>query len=477
MQITTEGRITWTLSAVRVGHQYRVRLHVRESTTVDQYSAVQEFDLMVLVDPANRPPVIVSEPTYVHRLPADPLPSDGDVTPVDGLHFAVAPNQTITRQVSVTLPPGSPEIDVDVFFLVDTTGSMGSLIDSVKTGFANIANELISDLPNADLHFAAAEFKDFEDGGSFSNGLEIDQSLTSNLSAVQGAINGWSASGGGDTPEQNLAAMEKLANNWSLYGGRQGAQQIVIYAADILGWEDGAKGYPYPSLDVVIGSLVAADVAVYALSNYGVGERLDADGYLDWYLQIPEDGRKQGSAIAAGTGGEIFYNVNFGDVASVSDTITGSITSAVNDITVDVIASDLSVQFTNTTGVVGVIHPGDTATFDVTFTGDGQAHSFDLQFVRAGTGVQLGKLPVTVNADWSYDVDAIDPGEDDVTYQPIGDSHGASIAPGSGVIAWQPIESNRSYAFTVQARNSRGGTPLRRGRSSSTTRAMGMRAP
>jgi hypothetical protein len=54
------------------------------------------------------------------------------------------------------------------------------------------------------------------------------------------------------------------------------------------------------------------------------------------------------------------------------------------------------VKIVNHTGVLNDLASGATATFDVEFVGDGVPHRFDLQFVRAGTNVVLGSIPVVI---------------------------------------------------------------------------------
>ncbi len=50
----------------------------------------------------------------------------------------------------------------------------------------------------------------------------------------------------------------------------------------------------------------------------------------------------------------------------------------------------------NHTGTVFGVNGGETATFDVEFVGDSRPHRFDLQFVRAGTNVVIGSIPVVL---------------------------------------------------------------------------------
>ena len=60
------------------------------------------------------------------------------------------------------------------------------------------------------------------------------------------------------------------------------------------------------------------------------------------------------------------------------------------------------------------IASGKTATFDIEFVGDSRPYRFDLQFVRAGTSVVLGSIPVVlgtpINCD-HYEFEDVEDGE------------------------------------------------------------------
>ena len=98
--------------------------------------------------------------------------------------------------------------------------------------------------------------------------------------------------------------------------------------------------------------------------------------------------------------GDPFYFkiVNDGTLGNIADGIVAAIDGAVTSVNVNVTlrASDPRVLIDFTPGVINGLGAGDTATFDVTFTGDGRPHRFDLQFVREGTDVVLGSIPVVL---------------------------------------------------------------------------------
>ncbi len=121
-----------------------------------------------------------------------------------------------------------------------------------------------------------------------------------------------------------------------------------------------------------------------------------------------------------------------------------------------VISSDPTVEFNNLTGIVSGVAGGEVAQFEAEFTGDGLTRSFDLLFVRPQTGTILGSIPVTINNDYLYLAQAVDPDEDSLTYSLINAPNGATINSETGAIDWKP-EQGGDYQFTIQADDGRGG--------------------
>ncbi len=80
--------------------------------------------------------------------------------------------------------------------------------------------------------------------------------------------------------------------------------------------------------------------------------------------------------------------------SGIANAIQNAVTNVAVDI--DVQASDPRVKIVNHTGVLNGQAAGATATFDIEFVGDGVPRRFDLQFVRAGTNVVLGSIPVVL---------------------------------------------------------------------------------
>ncbi len=97
-------------------------------------------------------------------------------------------------------------------------------------------------------------------------------------------------------------------------------------------------------------------------------------------------------------GDPLYFQIASGFGSSVANGVVNAIQNAVTNVAVDITlqASDPRVKIINHTGTLHNIGGGQTATFDVEFIGDGAPRRFDLQFVRAGTNVVLGSIPVVI---------------------------------------------------------------------------------
>ena len=90
-----------------------------------------------------------------------------------------------------------------MYFLIDTTGSMGGPISSVRTSLSSaggIIDRVRAAIP--DVQFGVGEFRDYGDGRLYNH----RQDITSDAALAQTAVNGLSASGGGDGPEGGVPA-------------------------------------------------------------------------------------------------------------------------------------------------------------------------------------------------------------------------------------------------------------------------------
>jgi hypothetical protein len=120
-----------------------------------------------------------------------------------------SPTATATTPASAYTPA---KRRIEVCFVLDTTGSMGGLIEGAKQKIWSIANAIIAAEPAPEVSFGLVGYRDR--GDAYITKLTP---LTPDLDTVYGDLRKFQAEGGGDTPESvNQAlheAVHKLA--WS----------------------------------------------------------------------------------------------------------------------------------------------------------------------------------------------------------------------------------------------------------------------
>ena len=208
----------------------------------------------------------------------------------------------------------------DILMLTDTTGSMGGHIARVVEIMPAIFNTITATLPDSPIHWAVAGYRDFEDGTPYSTaGYRLYQGFTESKTLIMNALSQQHAGGGGDYPEQNLTSLKNVTADWLANGGRADVPKAIIWAGDVPGWEAGAKGYPYPTLQATIDALKLPDVAVFALNLYGPGIGIDSPG------PAPSDGRQQASTLATATGGMVYNDISAAAADAVANAIVESV--------------------------------------------------------------------------------------------------------------------------------------------------------
>ncbi len=106
----------------------------------------------------------------------------------------------------------APKPKVEVVFCLDTTGSMGGLIDGAKQKIWAICNQIAGGKPTPDLKVGLVAYRDR--GDQYVTKV-ID--LTDDLDAIHGHLKGFQAQGGGDAPESVNQALDDSVNKikWS----------------------------------------------------------------------------------------------------------------------------------------------------------------------------------------------------------------------------------------------------------------------
>ncbi len=150
---------------------------------------------------------------------------------------------------------------VDVAFVIDTTGSMSGEINGIRTALAgSLLTQLQAAIPSVAMSIVS--HKDDSDGAEL---VQVLQPLTTSLTAAQAAVNALTPSGGGDLPEGQVSAMYHVLTGDPLgtlipkhtpapgtTGGvdfRPGAVPVVVLTTDAT-WHD-------PSVGITAGMLAA----------------------------------------------------------------------------------------------------------------------------------------------------------------------------------------------------------------------------
>jgi hypothetical protein len=250
----------------------------------------------------------------------------------------------VTVDKTVTVSAGAPSSSLaDVFFLADTTGSMGGVISSVATSASAI---LAGTTGIGNVAWGVGDYKDIGDVYEY----RLETPITTSVAAVQAGINTWYASGGGDYQESDLQGLYEAAQSGT--GWRPGSARLLIWMGDASGHD------PSGSLGITeaqaTAALQSANIKTLAVD---VGTLNDTG---------------QATRIAAATGGAYYHGI---DSASIVSTIESAITAAFS--TYGTVSLDLSEA---PAGVSVASLPGSytgtydrsverTFDFDVTFTG------------------------------------------------------------------------------------------------------------
>jgi von Willebrand factor type A domain-containing protein len=126
--------------------------------------------------------------------------------------------------ISPPPPPPAANHRIDVVFAVDTTGSMGGLLDGAKRTVWAIANRIKEIDSQADLHVGLVAYRDLGD-----EYVTKDFALTSDMDGVFAELSSYYAGGGGDTPEDVDAALYDAVHKMQW---RDGAKKMIFLVGD-----------------------------------------------------------------------------------------------------------------------------------------------------------------------------------------------------------------------------------------------------
>ena len=154
------------------------------------------------------------------------IPTVATATIVAAALLTSGPRRSLLTPTNGTIPSHvvSGKHQIDVVFAVDTTGSMGGLLDGAKRTVWSIASHIRKTDPDADLRIGLVAYRDIGD-----DYVTKPLSLTSDLDAVYAELATYQAAGGGDTPEDVDAALDDSLHKMQW---RDGAKKLIFVVGD-----------------------------------------------------------------------------------------------------------------------------------------------------------------------------------------------------------------------------------------------------
>jgi len=161
-----------------------------------------------------------------------------------------------------TTPPPQSKPRIEVCFVLDTTGSMGGLIEGAKQKIWSIANEMISAQPTPELKLGLIGYRDRGD-----EYIVKSFSLTDDIDAIYGRLRELQAGGGGDAPESVNEALAEAIHKMSWSSDRKVLKTIFL-VGDAPPHMDYPNGPKYPDLcreaakkDLIINTIQCGEMA------------------------------------------------------------------------------------------------------------------------------------------------------------------------------------------------------------------------
>jgi len=268
----------------------------------------------------------------------------------------IADGESLDIEKTVQTPDIPP--DADICFLADTTGSMGPALASVAASIGGIMADVLVESPDA--QFCVAQYKDPGSSPVFA----IDQALTTNTAAVQTAVNAWTASGGGDAPEDQLHALSQMAG--ASPGWRPApAAHLLVWFGDCPGHDPASGGETLATtIDALTTSGAGAPVIVLAVSVHSaLGEEFCGPGFLDDTNLT--GGVQQATEITDATDGVLFPDV---DEDAVGEAIAAALDAVEIPVEVAMVSDCTSPISTTFDPASQTVNAGEPAVFTETIS-------------------------------------------------------------------------------------------------------------
>ncbi len=155
-----------------------------------------------------------------------------------------------------TAPTPQSKPRIEVCFVLDTTGSMGGLIEGAKQKIWSIANEMISAQPTPELKLGLIGYRD-----------RGDEYVVDDIDAIYGHLREFQAGGGGDAPESVNEALAEAIHKMPWSSDRK-VLKIIFLVGDAPPHMDYPNGPKYPDLcreaakkDLIINTIQCGEMA------------------------------------------------------------------------------------------------------------------------------------------------------------------------------------------------------------------------
>ena len=330
----------------------------------------------------------------------------GSLTP-ERFEATIGVGETVTVNKTVTTDETGGI--VDFYFLADNTGSMGGVINNVRS----VASDLLPALSGIyDAQFGVGRyFGDPSEFGSnptrFDIAYDVLQPITSNTTDVTTAFGEWIASGGGDGPEANLYGLQQAATNGAdttglgtnpvggssgeATGWRTGSRKVVLWFGDVVGHQDTV------TLASALDVLDDENVIVVGFNSSSEGFGIDGD-FAD--ATSPPDNRNQASTITDATDGALVNSFASVPITDLVDTIVDAVGTATSTIDLELITmgdtSGLDISFTclSAEGCEDV-PGGESRMFEMSITGL-TSGVYDFETIAVGVSDAVERDTITV---------------------------------------------------------------------------------
>jgi hypothetical protein len=178
-------------------------------------------------------------------------------TPLRSLAFVLA-----VLPLSAGLSQALAKPTVEVAFVLDTTGSMGGLIEGAKRKIWSIATAIVDSNPDADIRMGLVAYRDIGD-----DYVTRKVELTTDIQDLYAHLLELKARGGGDWQESVNEALDVAVNRLQWTSGGD-TRRIVFLVGDAPPHMDYAQDTKYPvtlsvakQKDIIVNAVLAGDAA------------------------------------------------------------------------------------------------------------------------------------------------------------------------------------------------------------------------